>query len=191
MRKRKGLGFGWTAIVRWYVLMMLGGPAQGWELSHRSHLRSVWGGKPRGPIAVFSFSIRRNRRQCRAIPVFAIRGRGGGPRAVRVFPISRRYVPRGNWNGGSRAKAAWGRGFLVWLACLWIPPIPFKEDNGYATPIGEGDVVKDGVRSALGAGNDGGFMYFPPIRAGGGPTKRGKVKLEQEVLNSTKCEPVS
>ena len=110
---------------------------------------------------------------------------------MRVFPISRRYVPRGNWNGGSRAKAAWGRGFLVWLACLWIPPIPFKEDKGYATPIGEGDVVKDGVRSALGAGNDGGFMYFPPIRAGGGPTKRGKVKLEQEVLNSTKCEPVS
>ena len=184
---------------------MLGLTARGWEFS--ANEVGGWGpaeGHARSKFACLAFRLLDSRRTTNgmahapgrvrlAFPIARYRRPG---RAVFSFSLGPGWAGSGTVTGdvnvgGNRTEVkgvtTWGRGFLARLACFWIPSPTNRRESIENPNSTNDDKGLDTSRSGGGTGH----VYFPPIRAGGGPSKR---LLEREKLAQTNAKshtPVS
>ena len=177
-----------VAILRLYMVTSV--LVQGWEFSagdvaSNNGIASATGTHRRASIPMvgrvaLSFSLRRADRSgpTRAKWAFAIE-KVVHLRAVPVVSLSRSLAsPRGpppgrtgmdNLRVSVRRNSQWGKFFVAWLACLWIPPPPTARrdsDKGTREQTTRLEWARTGTRVN-------GHVCFPPIRAGGGPPQEG------------------
>ena len=154
------------------MCIIMGVMVRGWEFSatevgvgYCSAIGSNRCGRPTRTAVAFSLSHGRPGRAQLAFPI--VKRCVRTTRAVSAFSV-RAWPGRALFAGEVKKNPHWGRYFVMWLACFWVPSPTHGRDSRTKTEVLKRIRTREQTRSG---GMQVGQVYFPPSWQGADPLR--------------------